>query len=303
MDLTASINTFGSATRRHFGERAHKVAINAGFSCPNRDGSKGRGGCTFCNNASFSQQDDIDTIVAQINSGRKVIADTTRARLLIAYFQAYTNTYGHIDLLRNLYDEALAEHLVVGLSVGTRPDCCPNEVLDLLAEYQDRGHYIWLELGLQSSFDNTLAVVNRGHGFSDYLDAVHRAKERRLRVCTHLIAGLPGETGEHVLTTLNRVLENGVDGLKLHPLHVVTKTVLAHVYRKERYRPLTIHEYIETACNVIEITPRDIIFHRLTGTAPAHLLLAPNWCSGKWKVLNAIGSELLRRGTHQGIYA
>ena len=303
MVLTDVVNTFGAAMRVRFGERAHKVAIDAGFTCPNRDGSKGRGGCTFCNNRSFNQSRRSQGIAAQIDAGRRVVAETTGARLLIAYFQAYTNTYAAVETLRAFYDEALAEGDVVGLAVGTRPDCCPDAVLDLLAQYRDRGILVWLELGLQSSFDESLARVNRGHGFAEYRAAVRAARGRGLPVCTHLIVGLPGEDATHADTTLSRVLEEGVDGLKLHPLHVIKGTRLARSYREGEYRPWVLDEYVQTACDLIERTPETVIFHRLTATAPPALLLAPAWCMGRWRVLNAIEAELRRRHTAQGAHA
>jgi len=299
--LADYVYTFGRALRLRHGERAHKIAIDAGFTCPNRDGAKGRGGCTFCNNDSFSPAArQARPIAEQLAAGRAVIARRTGARKFLAYFQAYTNTYAHVDRLRALYDEALAQPGVVGLSVGTRPDCVPEAVLDLLAEYRHRGLDVWLELGLQSAFDETLARVNRGHGFADYAQAVRAAQARGLPVCTHLILGLPGEGAAHAHATLARVLALGVEGLKLHPLHVVKHTRLAQDYRAGAYHPLTLEAYIEAAVNLVERTPRAVAFHRLTGTARPPLLLAPAWCAGKWRVLNGIERALAARGSCQG---
>jgi uncharacterized protein len=301
MALTDRVHTLGAALRARHGTRVHKLTVSAGFVCPNMDGTRGRGGCTFCNNASFSPQGyDGGAVARQLAAGRAVIARRTGARRFLAYFQAYTNTYAELERLRALYDEALAQPGVLGLAIGTRPDCVPDPVLDLLAAYRDRGHAIWLELGLQSAFDKTLARVNRGHGFAEYMDAVHRAHARGLDVCTHLIIGLPGETGVHARETLNRVLEAGTEGLKLHPLHVVRGTRLAQDWRAGAYRPWSRETYVATAADLIEMTPPEVIFHRLTATARAPLLLAPQWCSGKWRVLNAIEAELARRGTRQG---
>jgi len=181
---------------------------------------------------------------------------------------------------------------VIGLAVGTRPDCVPDPVLDLLAEYQRQGFEVWLELGLQSSFDESLRRVNRGHGFAEYRTAVLGARLRGLQVCTHLIIGLPGETKNHCRLTLERVLELGVDGLKLHPLHVVKGTQLANEWRRGEYRPLLLDEYIEIATDLIRHTPPEIIFHRLTATASKQILLAPAWCSKKWLVLNRLADSL-----------
>lgn len=301
MALSDYVTTFGQSMLRRYGERVHKLAINAGFTCPNRDGSKGIGGCTFCNNSSFSPNArEPDPIVEQLDAGRRVIARRTGAKLFLAYFQAYTNTYDDVSALKARYDTALAQPGVIGLSIGTRPDCAPGPVLDLLAEYRKQGHEVWLELGLQSSFDETLRRVNRGHGFDEYREALHEARARGLPVCTHLILGLPGEEAFHARASLRRVLELGVDGLKLHPLHVVKGTRLANEWRRDEYRPWSVDEYIGVAADLVEMTPPDVIYHRVTGTASENLLLAPGWCSWKWRVLNGIEDELARRGTRQG---
>jgi len=301
MHLNEYVHTFGTAISERYGQRVHKIAINAAFTCPNRDGSKGRGGCTFCNNSSFSPNSrQPQPIAAQIEAGRSVIQKRTGAHCYLAYFQAYTNTYADVAQLRLLYDSALAEPDVIGLAVGTRPDCVPEAVLDLLVDYQDRGYEVWLELGLQSSFDQTLQSVNRGHGYEEYRIAVKAARARGLKVCTHLILGLPGETTWHYSKTLERVLADGVDGLKLHPLHVVKGTQLANTWRRGEYQPLEMDEYIRNVADLVEQTPPEIVFHRLTGTAAGSILLAPQWCNQKWRVLNGIAQELQQRGTRQG---
>jgi radical SAM protein (TIGR01212 family) len=296
MTLSDYVHTFGKAMLRRYGERVHKVAIDASFTCPNRDGTIGRGGCTFCNNVSFSPNGRSPAPIAeQIAAGRRVIRKRTGARKYLAYFQAYTNTYADVNQLRVLYDEALAEPDVIGLAVGTRPDCVPGPVLDLLAEYQQQGHEVWLELGLQSAFDDSLRRVNRGHGFSEYKTAVLNARHRQLQVCTHLIIGLPGESRQHCEISLERVLELGVDGLKLHPLHVVKGTQLANEWRRGEYRPLSLDEYVDTATQLILHTPPEVVYHRVTGTASRKILLAPEWCSRKWLVLNRITEALHRQ--------
>jgi radical SAM protein (TIGR01212 family) len=308
MALSDLVNTFGTDLLRRYGARVHKLAIHAGFSCPNRDGSKGRGGCSFCNNVSFSPGARGEPALAvpiaeQIAAGRRVVRQRTGAARFLAYFQAYTNTYADVERLAALYREALAEPDVIGLSVGTRPDCVPEAVLDLLAGFRAEGYEVWLELGLQSAFDATLARVNRGHGFADYRRAVRAARLRGLPVCTHLIVGLPGEGRGDALVSLQRVLELGTDGLKLHPLHVVRRTLLAQTWRRGGYRPLAMNEYIGIAADLIEHTPADIVYHRVTGTATRDILLAPDWCSKKWAVLNGIEQELVRRGSRQAALA
>ena len=285
---------------RH-GQRIHKIAINAGFTCPNRDGSKGIGGCTFCNNSSFNPNEKKQkSIQSQIDSGRVIIPKRTGAKRYLAYFQAYTNTYAKIEHLAAQYEQALAEKDIIGLSVGTRPDCVPEEVLDLLCHYRDQGHEVWLELGLQSAHDDTLDKINRGHDFKEYKNAILATHARGLPVCTHLILGLPDESRQKMTESLDRVLELGVEGLKLHPLHIVKGTQLARQWKQGEYTPLEMNDYIQIASDLIERTPVEIIFHRVTATAQQDILLAPEWCSKKWAVLNGIESELAGRNSYQG---
>ena len=302
MILSDYVNTFGQSMLSKHKQRVHKIAIDADFTCPNRDGTIGRGGCTFCNNVSFSPNGRKPSPLSQqIDCGRKVLIKRTGATKYLAYFQAYTNTYADPKVLKSIYDSALAEPDVIGLCIGTRPDCVPPQVLDLLSEYQTQGYEVWLELGLQSSYDETLERVNRGHDYATYCKAIKAAHSRGLSVCTHLIIGLPGENNSHAKVSLLRVLEQGVEGIKLHPLHVVKGTQLANEWRRGEYLPLTLKEYINTVSDLVALTPKEIIFHRLTGTAQKNILLAPEWCSQKWNVLNGITAELKLRGHSQGI--
>lgn len=301
MDLTRYINTFGRAMHDRHGEKVHKVSINAAFTCPNRDGTKGIGGCTFCNNSSFNPNaQQIPEVCDQIDAGKKVIRKRTGARKYLAYFQAYTNTYAEVSALKSLYDQALAMDNVIGLSIGTRPDCVPDKVLDLLADYRDRGYEVWLELGLQSTSDKVLRGVNRGHGFGEYIDAVRRVQQRGLQYCTHLIAGLPGESVVATADSAQRVINMGTTGLKLHPLHIVRGTQMARQWKNNEVTPMTLGQYIDVVADIVSEAPKELIFHRLTGTANKELLLAPDWTEFKWKVLNGIYLELARRNTPQG---
>ena len=304
MALSDYLLTFGQHMLQQHGERVHKIALDAGLTCPNRDGVKGIGGCTFCNNASFSPNGRIPPALSeQIKSGKHSIGKGTRARHFLAYFQAYTNTYADVTALAALYEEALSEPDMAGLSIGTRPDCVSEAVLDLLVGYQQRGLVVWLELGLQSAFDETLKRVNRGHGLMEYKKTVIAARKRGIPVCTHLIIGLPGETERHYHASLDTVLALGTDGLKIHPLHVVKNTVLAAEWRRGEYQPLEVADYIRIAADLIERTPPHIVYHRVTGTASKDILLAPLWCSQKWNILNGIELELKRRGHRQGEFA
>jgi len=221
-----------------------------------------------------------------------VIAKRTGAKKFLAYFQAYTNTYDEVENLKRLYDRALAVEGVIGLSIGTRPDCVPDQVLDLLLSYQNEGYEIWLELGLQSAFDASLKRVNRGHGWAEYEDACSRARNKGLKVCTHLIIGLPGEAPKDSLISLEKVLTLGTDGVKFHPLHIVKGTQLAREWKQGTYLPVEFDDYINTVVRLVQRLPKEVVVHRLTGTASKNILLAPLWCSEKWSVLNKIASQL-----------
>lgn len=287
--------SFGRYMQNRYGEKVHKVSIDAAFTCPNRDGTRGLGGCTFCNNASFSPSaGSLLAIEEQIARGKSVIQRRTGARKYLGYFQSYTNTYDEVTVLQSLYDRALSVDGVIGLSIGTRPDCVPDQVLDLLLDYQAQGHEIWLELGLQSAFDASLERVNRGHGFAEYRDACLRARSRGLKVCTHLIVGMPGEQVNDSISSLERVLDLGTDGLKVHPMHVVKGTQLGRQWKRGDYRPLTQSDYVATVVEMIKRLPSDVVVHRLTGTASKEMLLAPLWCEKKWAVLNEINAAVKR---------
>lgn len=288
MNLDDVVLTFGRAMRARHGVHVHKLSVDAGFTCPNRDGSKGIGGCTFCNNRSFSPAARQVTVREQLEIGKRAIRHARSNTKYLAYFQAYTNTYDDVATLERLYRDALAVDGVIGISVGTRPDCVPEPVLVLLARLRDEGHEVWLELGLQSAFDATLERVNRGHGFTEYVDTIKRAQRYQLQTCTHLILGLPGEEEFHWNATLDLVLAHGTHGLKLHPLHVVRNTILANEWRAGDVRPMTRERYIEAAARMVVACPPEMIFHRLTGTARKPMLLAPDWCAEKWAVLNGI---------------
>lgn len=294
MHLDRYVNTLGRHLKARFGERVRKLALHAGFTCPNRDGTLGRGGCTFCSVRSFNAGD------AEISVGEQLAArrlELKRASRYMAYFQAYTSTYAEVDELRRLYAEATAEPDVVGLCVGTRPDCVPDAVLALLADYRQRGYEVWLELGLQSAHEETLRRINRGHGFAAYADAVARAHRHGVPVCTHLILGLPGESAAMCRETHRRVLELGVGGIKLHPLMIVKGSAMAAWFaRGELLAPL-IDDYAATAADLIRRTPGDIVFHRVTATAREPTLIAPHWCHTSWPAIHAICEDLMKNGS------
>ncbi|MFZ5898809.1 MAG: TIGR01212 family radical SAM protein [Bacillota bacterium] len=295
--------TFSRFLREKFGCPVYKIPVNAGFSCPNRDGAISYGGCSFCYNPSFSPvaEETCLSVREQVERGREAaIRKGRRKAKFMAYLQSYTNTYGSVEQLRRVYDEALSVPDIVGLSIGTRPDCVPGPVLDLVASYAQRYH-IWLEYGLQSSHDRTLRRINRGHSFADFVDAVERTRNRGIYVCAHVIIGLPGEDRRDYVETALRLSELGVDGVKIHHLQVVEHTRLAREYREGTVPTLSLEEYVPLVCNFLEHLDPGITVHRLCGEVlDGDLLLAPRWRVTKAEVIQAIDRELERRNTRQG---
>ncbi len=287
-----------------FGKRVQKITVALPFTCPNRDGTKGRGGCTYCYDGSKpSMLTPTLPLEIQIREGierakRKYGEDI----LFTVYFQSYTNTYADLDTLRRYYDTALKFEGVVGIDVGTRPDCAPEEVLDLLEEYANKGLEVWVEYGLQSANFETLKKINRQHGVSDFVDAVLRTKRRNLKVCAHMIIGLPGETREDFIETAKLIASLPVDGIKIHPLHVIKGTVMAKQYENGEFKTLTLEEYAEYCADVIELLPPDMVVHRITGETDEERLIAPEWCTYKYKnqVIQKVREVLERRGSYQG---
>ncbi|KAB1486304.1 TIGR01212 family radical SAM protein [Cronobacter sakazakii] len=294
MQLQKLVNMFGGDLTRRYGQKVHKLSLHGGFSCPNRDGTLGRGGCTFCNVASFADETQQHLSIQQQLAQQAARVD--RARRYLAYFQAYTSTFAEVNVLRAMYQQAISQADIVGLCVGTRPDCVPESVLDLLAGYREQGYEVWLELGLQSAKDKTLHRINRGHDFACYQETTRRARARGLRVCTHLIVGLPGETRSDALASLERVVETGVDGIKLHPLHIVEGSIMAKAWRAGRLSGIALDDYTVTAGEMIRHTPPEIIYHRISASARRPTLLAPLWCENRWTGMVEIDRYLNQHG-------
>jgi hypothetical protein len=294
MQLPQLVNMFGADLQRRYGEKIHKLTLHGGFSCPNRDGTLGRGGCTFCNVASFADEQMQQQSIAEQLALQAIRVN--RAKRYLAYFQAYTSTYAEVSLLAQMYRQALAQADMVGICVGTRPDCVPPAALDLLAGYLEQGYEVWLELGLQTAHDKTLKRINRGHDFSCYQHTARLARERGLKVCSHLIVGLPGETAADHLATLQQVVDSGVDGIKLHPLHIVTGSALARAWQAGRLPELTLEEYACSAGEMIRHTPKEVVYHRISASTRRPTLLAPLWCENRWNGMQAVGGYLQRHG-------
>jgi len=289
--------TLGPHLKARFDGPVRKVPVDAGFSCPNRDGTVGTGGCIYCNNDGFSPARRELGIREQIAEG--IAACRRPPEKVIAYFQSFSNTHGPPDLLEALYDEALACPGVVGLAIGTRPDCLPEPVLALLARIS-RQHPLWLELGLQTASDLTLKAINRGHSVADFTTAVERCHHAGIEVVAHLILGLPGEGPEEMADSVRLLARLGVAGVKLHLLHVVRHTRLEQHYYRGAVTLMGPRQYTEQVCDLLELLPPEMVIHRLQADCPPELLVAPAWINRKSMILNAVQQTLKARNGWQG---
>jgi radical SAM protein (TIGR01212 family) len=292
--------TFSDELRQRFGCRVQRISLDAGFSCPNRDGSLGSGGCTFCGDrgsAAVGIPAELP-IADQIRESKQFLKIKFKAKLFLAYFQAYSNTYASVELLRQVYAAALADQDLVGIIIGTRPDCLPDPVLDLLSELHV-ATYLWLELGMQTMHDRTLQSLNRGHTHACFVEAVRRCQARGIRVCAHLILGLPGESREQILQSVLELNRLGIDGVKLHHLHVLKGSQMEEEYRNGQFVLLDRDEYVQLVCDAVELLDPRIMIHRLMGDGRTELI-APEWSLRKMEVLNLIDAEFKKRDSQQG---
>src|SRR4051812_30604298 len=278
--------------RERFAARVRSVTIDAGFTCPNVDGTVTTGGCVYCDNRSFSPNRRLPraTVLAQVERGIAILSKRFGADGFIAYFQAGTNTHGSLDKLRRVYDEALCHPKVIGLAIGTRPDSVPEPVLELLAGYARRLP-VFLELGLQTVHDRSLDWMNRGHHVDAFVDAVRRCQGRGLDLCIHVILGLPGESPADMMATAEALAALPVQGVKIHNLHVVPDTPLEQMYQAGEVRMLERAEYVGLVCDFLERLPPQMVIHRLNGDAPPEYLVAPLWCLDKAGLLREIQAE------------
>ena len=278
-----------------YGRKLYKVSINAGLSCPNRDGTLGERGCIFCSGSGSGDfaEDPQLSVTEQIDRGKERIGDKLPKGdpALIAYFQAFTNTYAPVDRLRKLYTEALEHPEVKILSIATRPDCLAEDVLDLLSEL-NRIKPVWVELGLQTIHEKTAAYIRRGYPLNVYDEAVRNLKARGIETIVHVILGLPGETEEEMLETVRYVGESGVSGIKLQLLHVLKGTDLADDYLAGKFACLSLETYTELVRKALDVLPDDIVIHRMTGDGDKKLLIAPLWSANKKKVINTLHHAL-----------
>lgn len=287
--------------KQTFGEKVFKVMLDAGFTCPNRDGTIATGGCTFCSargsgDFAGNRRDDL---VTQFNTIRDRQHKKWPKAKYIGYFQAYTNTYAPVERLREYYETILEQPGVVGLSIATRPDCLPDDVVEYLAELNERT-YLWLELGLQTIHDETSKLINRAHDTACFIEAVEKLRRHNIRICAHIIYGLPMETREMMLETGKAVAAMDVQGIKIHLLHLMKYTPMVKQWEMGLLRFLEKDEYIDLVVDTLELLPPHMTVHRLTGDAPRELLIGPKWSQNKWDVLNSIDRVLRVRNTWQG---
>lgn len=304
-DPNKRYHTWNYALRQQFGEKIFKVPIDGGFDCPNRDGTVAKGGCTFC---SVSGSGDMivapsDPLPLQFQKEIQLMHQKwPTVDQYIVYFQNFTNTHAPVDVIRHRFEQVVNEKGVVGLSIGTRPDCLPDEVVNYLAELNER-FYLWVELGLQTTFEETSAAINRAHDYQTYLDGVAKLRKHGIRVCTHLINGLPGETPAMMRENVRRTIQDSdIQGIKLHLLHLMTNTKMMRDYNEGRLQLMSKEAYVSVICDQLEMIPPEIVIHRLTGDAPFETIIGPMWSLKKWEVLNAIDAEMKLRNSYQGKY-
>lgn len=299
---TKRYNEYSLHLKKKFGCKVYKITLDAGFSCPNRDGVISTGGCIFCDDSgSFSQaQSNLLPIEQQLTIGISKIKKRFKAEKFISYFQAYTNTYASVDKLKVIYDKAFSNKDIVGMSIGTRPDCVDPAKIDLIQSYTNN-HYVWVEYGLQSIHDKTLKLINRGHSSKDFINAVKLTQNKNINICAHVILGLPGENRQDMLQTAKVLADLGINGVKIHLLCVLKNTQLEKMYNTDMFTPMEREEYVETVCDFLEILPPETTIHRLAGNGLKEILIAPKWLPEKFKLLNDIDSALEARNSYQGI--
>ncbi len=312
----------GPYLTERFGGRTVKASIDAGFTCPNRDGTRGTGGCIFCSADGSgeyagiiqesresdggirtpqkqSHDTELASPVSQISSQLSFLSSKWSNPLCIAYFQNFTNTYAPVSVLRPLYENALEHPRCVGLAVATRPDCIDDQVLALFDEINQKT-FLWVELGLQTASDQTADRINRCCSLQEYDDCVRRLHSHHIRVVTHVMFGLPGESSLDMMHTVRHVCREPIFGIKIHMLNILKGTRIEAMYRNNLFRLPERDEYISLVCDALEIIPEPVTIHRLTGDAPSELLIAPDWIPDKRYILNHINQELKRRGSIQG---
>lgn len=295
-------HTWNYYLRNTFGEKIFKVSINAGFTCPNIDGKVAYGGCTYCSKEGSGDfaGNPKDDLIKQFKDIKDMMLKKWPSAKYIGYFQAYTNTYAPLEVLKEKYETILEQEDVVGLSISTRPDCLEDDVVEYLGELNKRTN-LWVELGLQTIHDSTSKIINRGHDYKTFLEGVEKLKAKNIKIVVHIINGLPGEDYNMMMETAKAVADLNVHGIKIHLLHVIKDTPMAKMLEKNMMTLMTQEDYINLVCDQLEILPPEMVIHRLTGDGKKEDLVGPLWSLKKWEVLNAIDDTLKSRDSYQGI--
>lgn len=293
--------TWNCHLRRKFSSKVFKVSLNAGFTCPNIDGSKGCGGCTYCSDegsGDFAGKPE-DSLREQFDQVRTKLHQKWPQALYIPYFQAHTNTYAPLSTLKAYYEEVLTYPDVVGLAIATRADCITEEIADYLAEL-NRRTYLIVELGLQSTFEETGQRINRCHTYEEFLAGYELLRQRNIPICVHMINGLPGETKEMMVENFRRIAKLDLHAVKIHLLHVLKGTVIAEELKRKEFSLLSLEDYVEIVCDQLELLPPQVIIQRITGDGDKEKLIGPMWSLKKFVVMNEIDKEMARRNSYQG---
>ncbi|MDX8336829.1 TIGR01212 family radical SAM protein [Candidatus Cetobacterium colombiensis] len=288
-----SLNDF---FKDEFNDKIFKVSLDGGFTCPNRDGKVAHGGCIFCSDAGSGEfaGSRRKTITEQIDEQLEFLKDKIKDKKVIAYFQNFTNTYGDVNYLREIYYEALNHPKVLGLAIGTRPDCIEDDVLELLKEINEK-HFFWIELGLQTADDNVAKLINRGYPLSKYMETAKKLKENNIKFVTHMIIGLPNEEREDILKTAKCIVESGAWGIKIHSLHIIKGTSLEKLFYQTNFKIFSLEEYVDIVVTILKFLPEKMVVHRVTGDGKKDEVIEPLWSLNKRKVLNEIEKELKKR--------
>lgn len=288
-----SLNDF---FKDEFKDKIFKVSLDGGFTCPNRDGKVAHGGCIFCSDAGSGEfaGNRRKSITEQIDEQLEFLKDKVKDKKVIAYFQNFTNTYGDVNYLREIYYEALNHPKVLGLAIGTRPDCIEDDTLELLKEINEK-HFFWIELGLQTIDDKVAKLINRGYPLSTYLETTKKLKDSGIKFVTHMIVGLPKEEREDVLNTAKCIVQSGAWGIKIHSLHIIKGTPLERLYNDTNFKVFTLDEYVDIVVTILKFLPDKMVVHRVTGDGKKDEVVEPKWSLNKRKVLNEIEKELKKR--------
>ena len=288
---------FSKYLKETFSKKVYKITLDAGLYCPNRDGSISKGGCIFCDETgSYSRCSEIQSIPEQIKFSMEKLSAQFKAEAFMAYFQSYSNTYASVYELKKIYDSVFVDDKIVSVSIGTRPDCVNGEKLDLISKYP----YPWIEYGLQSAHNETLKLINRGHDFECFKNAVIETKKRGIKVCAHIILGFPNETKAMMLETAEKLAQLNIDGIKIHMLTILKDSPLARIYEEKPFYLMNMEQYCDIICDILKTLPPTCTIQRIAGTGYSETTIEPKWVNRRFEILNMIDKMMLQRNSYQG---